>query len=119
MMQDITELVVTIPALLLLLHYVSPAVRGLSDKSLREQWQFGIIPALYYVFDYFTIVYTNLFLQVVNDCKAPIKFQNGIPVSDMEGHGIGVRSICAIVQRYGGVFSFAEKDGKFTLRLSL
>lgn len=308
MMQDITELVVTIPALLLLLHFVSPAVRGLSDKSLREQWQFGIIPALYYVFDYFTIVYTNLllsgsyvvaefmpfvccvaylafllynskkeqmqnemklirnnldlqlsqavreisslresqtltrqyrhdmrhhlqyvstciengeveqaqayisgickeieaqkvqiyceneavnlilssfagrarkkeieikiqcaipadltvsesdlcvllsnalenalhacvplaaegrsceidvnfyernkhlFLQVVNDCKAPIKFQNGIPVSDMEGHGIGVQSICAIVQRYGGVFSFAENDGKFTLRLSL
>lgn len=62
MMQDITELVVTIPALLLLLHFVSPAVRGLSDKSLREQWQFGIIPALYYVFDYFTIVYTNLLL---------------------------------------------------------
>ena len=61
----------------------------------------------------------HLFLQVVNDCKAPIKFQNGIPVSDMEGHGIGVQSICAIVQRYGGVFSFAEKDGKFTLRLSL
>ena len=61
----------------------------------------------------------TFFLQVVNDCKAPIKFQNGIPVSDMEGHGIGVQSICAIVQRYGGVFSFAEKDGKFTLRLSL
>ncbi len=31
----------------------------------------------------------------------------------------GVQSICAIVQRYGGVFSFAERDGKFTLRLSL
>ena len=61
----------------------------------------------------------HLFLQVVNDCKATIKFQNGIPVADMEGHGIGVQSICAIVQRYGGVYSFAEKNGKFILRLSL
>ena len=51
----------------------------------------------------------HLFLQVVNDCKAPIKFQNGIPVSDMEGHGIGVQSICAIVQRYGGVFQLCGK----------
>ena len=54
MMQDITELVVTIPALLpsasLLCHLQS---ENCQIKSLREQWQFGIIPALYYVFDYF------------------------------------------------------------------
>lgn len=308
MMQDIVELVVTIPVLLLLLRFVSPVVRELSNKSVRVQCQFGIIPALYYVFDYFAIVYTNLllsgsyvvaefmpfvccvaylafllynskkeqmqnemklirnnldlqlnqavreisslresqtltrqyrhdmrhhlqyvstciengeveqaqayisgiceeieaqkiqvyceneavnlilssfagrarrneiemkiqcaipaaltvsesdlcvllsnalenalhacghlaaegrsceidvdiyeknkhlFLQVVNDCKTPVEFQNGVPVSSREGHGIGVQSICAIVRRYGGVYSFMEKNGKFTLRLSL
>ena len=33
------------------------------------------------------------------------------------GHGLGVRSICAISERYGGLTSFAAKDGQFTLRV--
>ena len=35
------------------------------------------------------------------------------------GHGLGVRSICAISERYGGLTSFAAKDGQFTLRVML
>ena len=34
-------------------------------------------------------------------------------------HGLGVRSICAISERYGGLTSFAAKDGQFTLRVML
>ena len=30
-----------------------------------------------------------------------------------------VRSICAISERYGGLTSFAAKDGQFTLRVML
>lgn len=42
-----------------------------------------------------------------------------IMVSDEPGHGIGVQSICAIVQRHGGVCSFQVQNGQFILRLSL
>ena len=39
--------------------------------------------------------------------------------TDRPGHGIGVSSICAIVERYGGLYSFSVREGKFVLRVSL
>ena len=61
----------------------------------------------------------KLFLQVANPCNGDVRFENGIPISDQPDHGIGVQSICAIVERYGGVNTFAVQDGKFILRLSI
>lgn len=61
----------------------------------------------------------KLFLQVTNPCRGNIRFENGLPVSDREDHGIGTRSIRAIVQRYGGVCSFLTQDDRFILRLSI
>lgn len=61
----------------------------------------------------------RLFLQVDNPCGEEVCFENGVPVSEREGHGIGVQSICAIVERYQGVYSFQKKNGKFVLRLQL
>lgn len=61
----------------------------------------------------------KLFLQVINPCEKKVRFEQGIPVSERKGHGIGVQSICAIVQRYGGVYSFLVENEKFILRLSL
>ena len=61
----------------------------------------------------------KLFLQVTNPCQNIIRFEHGVPVSDRLGHGIGVQSICAIAERYGGIYDFSVKDGRFVLRLSL
>lgn len=61
----------------------------------------------------------KFFLQVTNPCREDVRFEKGIPVSDRPGHGIGVQSICAIVDRYRGVYAFLVKDGQFILRLSL
>ena len=61
----------------------------------------------------------KIFLQVVNPCEGNVRFEKGIPVSDKPGHGIGVQSICAIVERYGGIYHFSVQDGQFILRLSL
>ena len=61
----------------------------------------------------------KLFLQVTNPCEEGIRFEDGIPVSDHPNHGIGVQSICAIVQKYGGIYSFLVQDGHFILRLSI
>ena len=60
LMQDVVELIITIPLLLLLIHFAAPAVRQLSDRPVKAQLKFGVIPALYYGFDYLSRVYTNL-----------------------------------------------------------
>lgn len=60
----------------------------------------------------------KFFLQVTNPCGGEVRFENGIPVSDRPEHGVGVQSICAIVKRYGGIYSFSVEDGRFVLRLS-
>ncbi|MDE7299123.1 MAG: GHKL domain-containing protein [Lachnospiraceae bacterium] len=61
----------------------------------------------------------RFFLQVTNPCKAPVRFEKGIPVSDRPNHGIGVQSICAIVERYGGSYTFLLENDQFILRLFL
>ena len=61
----------------------------------------------------------KLFLQIINSCGEDIVFDHGIPVTNRSGHGIGVRSICAIVEQYGGVYTFSVEDGRFILRISL
>lgn len=61
----------------------------------------------------------KFFLQIVNDCTQPVQFSHGVPVSDRAGHGIGVHSICSIVERYGGVYSFSVRNQQFILRISL
>lgn len=61
----------------------------------------------------------KLLLQIINSCDDSVIFSEGLPVADLPEHGIGVRSICAIVERYGGIYSFLVKDRQFILRASL
>lgn len=61
----------------------------------------------------------KLFLQITNSCDTDITFDNGIPVTSDPGHGLGIRSICAIVERYGGMYSFFVENGRFYLRVVL
>ena len=61
----------------------------------------------------------KLFLQITNPCNKEIKFENGIPVSSEPNHGIGVQSICAVVQSYNGLYTFMVQDEQFILRISL
>ena len=61
----------------------------------------------------------KFFLQVTNTCPPGVTFEKGLPVTREPGHGIGVRSICSIAERYNGMYAFSEKDGRFVLRVSL
>lgn len=61
----------------------------------------------------------KFFLQVSNPYQGAIRFERGVPVSAQPGHGIGVQSICAIVDRYGGGYKFFAENGRFTLQLFL
>lgn len=60
----------------------------------------------------------KLFLQITNPC-GEVRLEQGIPVTDRPGHGIGVKSICAITEKYGGMYSFQIRDHRFVLRVSL
>ncbi len=61
----------------------------------------------------------TFFIQIRNSCEENVEFVNEIPVTRRAGHGIGVRSICAVVERYGGLYSFSAANGQFILRVSL
>lgn len=61
----------------------------------------------------------KLFLQIINSCDSDITFVHGIPVTEQPDHGIGVRSICALVERYEGIYTFEVEKGKFILRISI
>lgn len=62
----------------------------------------------------------KLFLQITNTCiEENVVLQKGIPVTNRKGHGIGIKSICALVERYRGMYTFKVDDGMFTLRVSL
>ena len=60
--QKLAELAFTLPLLLILLRFTAPAIRQFMYRPVRTQCQFGLIPALYYGFDYLTRIYTNLLL---------------------------------------------------------
>ncbi len=61
----------------------------------------------------------RVFLEIVNSCGEDVMFEKGLPVTRKPGHGIGVRSICTITEKYGGLYAFEAGDGRFVLRLSL
>lgn len=61
----------------------------------------------------------RLFLQIINPCQEEVLFEKGIPVSSRSGHGVGVQSICAVVERYGGGCTFFMENDQFILRLFL
>ena len=61
----------------------------------------------------------KFFLEVINPCRDGIRFKNDVPISEQPGHGVGVQSICAVAQRYQGVYFFGVQDGKFVLRVSI
>lgn len=62
---------------------------------------------------------TGISFAVRQSLSGGIQFENGLPVTHAEGHGIGVRSICAIVEKYKGLSDFSVQDGRFILRVSL
>lgn len=61
----------------------------------------------------------KIFFEITNTCDKDVKIVKGVPTTKEQGHGIGVRSICAIVEKYDGMYSFSVKDKNFVLRVSL
>lgn len=62
----------------------------------------------------------TLMLNIVNPCEKPVTFNPlGLPVSDRQGHGLGVRSISAFCEKYGASLEFRWENGWFSLQIVL
>lgn len=45
--------------------------------------------------------------------------ENGIPISSRNNHGIGVKSMVYVVNKYHGVYKFSAKDNQFTFQMCI
>jgi sensor histidine kinase regulating citrate/malate metabolism len=57
-----------------------------------------------------------------NTCSKNVVFENGFPVSDKGDpvyHGFGLKSVCHIVNKYGGVLEFQQEKPWFQVRILL
>lgn len=84
------------------------ALRAASQPEISDKW----------VEFYSTVKLKNIFIQIRNPYAGKVMMQNGLPVSQREGHGYGCFSIQTITQRNGGLCSFEAENGVFSLRLS-
>lgn len=61
----------------------------------------------------------KLFIQITNSYEGIVEFKDNLPITIMENHGLGTKSIVAVSQKYGGVYSFTAEDGIFTTSIIL
>ena len=62
----------------------------------------------------------SLMLELSNPCFEPVVFDDqGLPVAQSQGHGLGVQSIAAFCKKYGAVCRFDLTAGTFRLQLVL
>ena len=63
----------------------------------------------------------RLLLQVENGCPTPVELDSsGLPAAPSEGeHGIGLRSVRSIVEKYSGLLRSQWSDGCFCLQATL
>lgn len=55
----------------------------------------------------------KLFIQITNSYQGALEFIDDMPVTTEENHGLGTKSIAAVVQKYNGVCSFSADDTMF------
>lgn len=61
----------------------------------------------------------RLCMELCNGCTGRPVFKNGLPVSQKKGHGIGVKSIVQVVEKYKGVYLFTAKEDEFCFQMSM
>jgi sensor histidine kinase regulating citrate/malate metabolism len=61
----------------------------------------------------------KLFIQVINSYEGSILFDGDMPVSLTEDHGLGTKSIAAVAEKYGGIYSFTAENSAFKASIIL
>jgi two-component system sensor histidine kinase AgrC len=55
----------------------------------------------------------QIYIQITNTFEGEVRFDGEFPISNSIDHGIGTRSIAAIAEKHGGIFSYAADGGIF------
>lgn len=63
--------------------------------------------------------FDQIYIRISNSYVGEMQFDGEYPVSNGIDHGIGTKSIAAIAEKHGGVFSFAAQDGIFKTTVTL
>lgn len=61
----------------------------------------------------------QLFIQFSNSYKGTITFNGDMPEASLKNHGLGTKSIAAVVKKYQGVYSFTAEEGVFKTSIIL
>ncbi len=61
----------------------------------------------------------KLYLEIKNPFNGDIFFEDKLPKSSKENHGYGTKSIAAIIENSGGIYSFVTENGYFVFRCAL
>ncbi|SET83036.1 GHKL domain-containing protein [Natronincola peptidivorans] len=61
----------------------------------------------------------KVYIQITNSFDGTVIFVDDMPISTEEGHGLGTKSIVAVAQKYGGVYSFTTENGIFKTSIIL
>lgn len=79
----------------------------------------GKVPPLDQPFINVRSIYTGqLIIEVENSFKGQVKFdEDGYPVSEAEGHGIGTKSVLAFVKQYKGEVVYKASNNIFKVRI--
>ncbi len=85
------------------------ALHAVSMLEMNSQW----------VELYCGIRLNKLLIEIKNPYSHQITLENGLPVSNLDGHGYGCRSIQSIAEHHHGLCSFEPQNGVFTLRVIL
>jgi len=65
------------------------------------------------------INHNKLYIQITNNFDGTIMFVDDLPISTDENHGLGTKSIAAVAQKYGGMYSFTVEDRVFKASIIL
>ena len=61
----------------------------------------------------------KLCIDIRNSTKTKPKFVQGLPVTNEQGHGFGIKSMVHIVEKQGGVYQFSTTDGCFIFQATI
>lgn len=59
------------------------------------------------------------FIQITNSYEGTVMFIDGMPTRESGDHGLGTKSIAAVVEKYHGTYSFTAEDGIFKTSIIL
>lgn len=62
---------------------------------------------------------TKLCIEIKNSYQTAPVFEQGLPLSNEQGHGFGTKSMAYAVEKYAGLYQFSAKAGEFIFQATM